>query len=157
MKSIETYAYGCRFRSRLEARWAVFFTEAGIEWEYEPQGFETEAGPYLPDFRVRIPERLGMSERRGWVEVKPNDGSQMCPRFRAFALSLALRRAAGDYRTDVWHVRGDPLDKREEFTTHGGLILTQCRWMLYYGVPNSESAMLAARRARFEHGEYPCK
>ncbi len=40
MKAIETRYAGCRFRSRLEARWAVFFDALGIPWEYEPQGFE---------------------------------------------------------------------------------------------------------------------
>lgn len=39
-KPIETMYGGCRFRSRLEARWAVFFTRLGLDWEYEPQGFE---------------------------------------------------------------------------------------------------------------------
>ena len=40
IKAIETVYNGYRFRSRLEARWAVFFEAAGIEYEYEPEGFE---------------------------------------------------------------------------------------------------------------------
>ena len=32
-KAIETKYKGFRFRSRLEARWAVFFDALGIEWE----------------------------------------------------------------------------------------------------------------------------
>lgn len=40
MKPIETRAYGYRFRSRLEAKWAVAFTQAQIEWHYEPEGFD---------------------------------------------------------------------------------------------------------------------
>ncbi len=35
IKPIETRYAGCRFRSRLEARWTVFFDHLGIEWEYE--------------------------------------------------------------------------------------------------------------------------
>ena len=31
IKAIETIYNGYKFRSRLEARWAVFFDEAGIE------------------------------------------------------------------------------------------------------------------------------
>lgn len=50
MKAIETVYKGCRFRSRLEARWAVFFDALGVKWEFERQGYETPAGPYLPDF-----------------------------------------------------------------------------------------------------------
>ena len=39
------------FRSRLEARWAVFFDAMGIEWEYEPEGIVLSDGTnYLPDF-----------------------------------------------------------------------------------------------------------
>lgn len=39
MKPIETRYAGCRFRSRLEARWAVFFDTLGVKWLYEPEGF----------------------------------------------------------------------------------------------------------------------
>jgi hypothetical protein len=44
MKPIETRYKGYRFRSRLEARWAVFFDAVGEGWEYEKEGYETEAG-----------------------------------------------------------------------------------------------------------------
>jgi hypothetical protein len=37
--AIETRYAGCRFRSRLEARWAVFFDTLKLRWEYEPQGY----------------------------------------------------------------------------------------------------------------------
>lgn len=51
LKAIETVYKGYRFRSRLEARWAVFFDAMGIEWEYEKEGYELEGGVrYLPDF-----------------------------------------------------------------------------------------------------------
>lgn len=64
IKAIETQWKGYRFRSRLEARWAVFFEALGIRWEYEPQGFETRAGKYLPDFFL--------PEFSMWAEVKPS-------------------------------------------------------------------------------------
>ncbi len=35
MKPIETIYNGFRFRSRLEARWAVFFDAVEIKYEYE--------------------------------------------------------------------------------------------------------------------------
>ena len=54
LKPIETPYNGYRFRSRLEARWAVFFDTLGIEYEYEPEGFELGDGVrYLPDFRIK--------------------------------------------------------------------------------------------------------
>lgn len=82
-KPIETVYAGCRFRSRLEARWAVFFDRLGIEWEYEPQGFEGDYGRYLPDFRLRRAlwtaplgnPWAGLEETRDvYVEVKGTDG-----------------------------------------------------------------------------------
>lgn len=51
IKAIQTEYKGYLFRSRLEARWAVFFDELGIEWEYEPEGLVLSNGTYyLPDF-----------------------------------------------------------------------------------------------------------
>ena len=51
MKVIETEYKGYRFRSRLEAIWAVFFDACGVKWEYEPEGFDLGDGLYyLPDF-----------------------------------------------------------------------------------------------------------
>jgi len=74
--AIETRYQGYHFRSRLEARWAVFFDTLGIPWEYEPQGFElvplgtgrqqddVHLGHYLPDFY--LPSVRGGT----WYEVK---------------------------------------------------------------------------------------
>ena len=50
IKPIETFYNGYRFRSRLEARWAVFFDAARIRYEYEPEGYEVDGIKYLPDF-----------------------------------------------------------------------------------------------------------
>lgn len=51
MNAIETEYNGYRFRSRLEARWAVFFDALGIKYIYEPEGFIFSDGTkYLPDF-----------------------------------------------------------------------------------------------------------
>lgn len=70
INAIETSYAGCRFRSRLEARWALFLDILGLKWEYEPQGYRV--GPdqrlYLPDFYL---PGLGT-----WVEVK-GDGNAL--------------------------------------------------------------------------------
>lgn len=51
IKAIETEYKGCKFRSRLEARWAVLFDQLDIRYEYEPTGFEMRNKTrYLPDF-----------------------------------------------------------------------------------------------------------
>lgn len=83
--AIETRAYGCRFRSRLEARWAVFLTEAGFSWEYEPEGAELSAGRYLCDFRV-----TGPNGGRIWLEVKPPVDTVDDPRWLELAATSGL-------------------------------------------------------------------
>jgi hypothetical protein len=51
VKAIPTFYADTWFRSRLEARWAVFFDQLNMRWHYETQGYVV--GPrlnYLPDF-----------------------------------------------------------------------------------------------------------
>lgn len=66
---------GILFRSRLEARWAVFFDALGIAWEYEPETFvygHENCYEYTPDFRLTR-GRLSIGRPSVYVEVKPND------------------------------------------------------------------------------------
>lgn len=72
IRAIETRYAGCRFRSRLEARWAVFFDALGVRWEYEPQGFHLPSGPYLPDFELFGLGGDGNGYDSLWFEVKPD-------------------------------------------------------------------------------------
>ena len=64
IKAIDTEYNGMLFRSRLEARWAVFFDAAKIKYEYEPEGFEYHGYRYLPDFYL--------PETDTYAEVKPD-------------------------------------------------------------------------------------
>jgi hypothetical protein len=63
IKAIETAYNGYLFRSRLEARWAVFFDAADIGYAYEPEGFDLDGLHYLPDF--------WLPDLQAWVEIKP--------------------------------------------------------------------------------------
>lgn len=66
IKAIETKYKGYKFRSRLEARWAVFFDALGVQWEYEKEGYDLgDAGYYLPDF--------WLPETKSYLEIKPLD------------------------------------------------------------------------------------
>ena len=70
IKPIITKYKGIDFRSRMEARTAVFLDALGIKWEYEKEGYkldnsvtgDIEGQPksiyYLPDFY--IPEQLSL-------------------------------------------------------------------------------------------------
>ena len=63
IKSIETVYCGIKYRSRTEARWAMFFDLIGEKFIYEKEGFQLETGEfYLPDF--------WMCKYGFWVEIK---------------------------------------------------------------------------------------
>ena len=65
MQAIDTFYKDYFFRSRLEARWAVYFDSLIVNWEYEPEGFVLENGvKYLPDFYIPSLD--------SYVEVKPS-------------------------------------------------------------------------------------
>jgi hypothetical protein len=65
---IPTRYQGYLFRSRLEARWAVYFDAVGLRWVYEPEGFDLGNGlAYLPDF--------WLPQVKHWCECKPEEFS----------------------------------------------------------------------------------
>lgn len=109
IRAIETRYGGYRFRSRLEARWAVFFDALDLKWEYEPEGFVTSAGPYLPDFRVWTPQGEPV-----WYEVKP-EHVRVSEKFSAFHqmtydsfMSIPAEHRAGLCPDRVSLLSGDP-------------------------------------------------
>lgn len=151
LKPIETQYRGYRFRSRLEARWAVFFDALGIKWEYETEGYDLgEAGWYLPDFW--LPEI-------GWfVEVKPTgeitDKEQQ--KINALddsppvnAMGVMVMKGPPAIPT-LWD---DPIATDESACCTSYLLtwidIDNENWTLI------ETAVNAARSARFEHGETP--
>jgi len=65
MQPIPTSFDGYTFRSRLEARWAVFFKLRRIQYKHEHQGFRLKGGLwYLPDFFL--------PEHPCFIEIKPD-------------------------------------------------------------------------------------
>ena len=60
-QAIETWHDGTLYRSKLEARWAAFFTMMEIPFEYEPFNLRG----WLPDFQIEL-------ERDYLVEIKPS-------------------------------------------------------------------------------------
>lgn len=63
-KAKEQIYNGVKFRSTLEARWAIFFDACKLHWVYEPECFELDAGNYTPDFYLKKYDLF--------VEIKPN-------------------------------------------------------------------------------------
>lgn len=88
IQAIETFYRGIRFSSRLEARWAKLFSELGIDWMYETEGYNIALKDgthirYLPDFvlrggSIRCPDPL-------FVEVKGDMKAEDAIKIKAFS------------------------------------------------------------------------
>ena len=64
MKVIETEYKGTKYRSRTEARWAVFMDAVHFPFVYEPEGFDLGSdGWYIPDFWLPSIDKF--------MEIKP--------------------------------------------------------------------------------------
>ena len=95
IKAIETEYNGYRFRSRLEARWAIFFDALRINYRYEPQGFDLDNIYYLPDFYL--------PDHDYWIEVKGREldpGSEDWE--KVTRLASALNKEVYVTVGDVW-------------------------------------------------------
>lgn len=170
MKAIETSYKGYRFRSRLEARWAVFLDAIGAKWEYEPEGYQLPSGWYLPDFFIHYrddqPERIRHPGAGAFLEIKPIAPTEIEKR-----LMVELSRATfhngilavglpGDeflyqthYARDHCTVyRPHVFDDVERDTIYSmSSVFGRCaRHGDGFWVPHEASAINAARAARFE-------
>lgn len=144
IKAIETVYRGYKFRSRLEARYAVLFDALGLEWEYEAEGYDMgDAGRYLPDFWLP-----GI----GWhIEIKPD----------------SLTISAADLAKIKEFDSNPPKNDQGELLSLGVIVLAGtpaypsenmdyfCARADVHSHRRITDAVVAARSARFEHGEQP--
>ena len=141
MKAIETHYKGCRFRSRLEARWAVFFDAMGVPWEYEPEGFVLPDGScYLPDFYIHpegIPGGL-------WIEVK----GTMTP-----ADENKIKQFRLENRISIF--KEIPENNTEFLKKYTSIQQKDFHRVAIWQRRMIDKALFAARSARFEYGEKP--
>ena len=164
IQAIETFYKGCRFRSRLEARWAVFFEAAHVPWIYEKEGFRlTNGAVYLPDFWIPLPSHLMDAGGVGWgywLEVKgstpTNEEKEKC---RLLAegtghVVFLVEGAPGCTKTWKWQRDGS-------LACDGQGNTEDPEFSLFRIFSGGESPVLAcnaidaALSARFEHGETP--
>jgi hypothetical protein len=134
---------GIHFRSRLEARWAVFWECLGLECRYEYEKFNVDGRGYIPDFflpsvagppypfphtKARIP--LGC-----WVEVKGDIPDEDAVRklkvvhYGEFRAAFAI----GDIRSLRFY---SPHGGVQGWTVHGVHWFLQCPWCGRFGVHN---------------------
>lgn len=197
MQAIETHYNGYRFRSRLEAKWAVFFDEMMIKYEYESEGFVMFSGRnylpdfYLPDFGIFVEIKPGIKDKikewkqnceefldtgksimlcigdpmsatyhslYGWCE---EEGTPFCDNIKCHALFLsngtdayiAIDEYERKFRTDNLMNTSDKILQSESAMDKARDQNSEAS----FGIINSmlASASIAARQARFEHGETP--
>lgn len=98
IRAIPTRYDGVLYRSRLEARYAVFFDtlrKGGLNamFAYEPQGFDVDGTPYLPDFLLAGQSLI--------AEVKPDFGTDPDGVLRWICLIEARGKERGVLLTDM--------------------------------------------------------
>lgn len=165
IRAIPTQYNGYTFRSRLEARWAVYLDSQYIKWEYEKEGYDLGSlGWYLPDFWF---PQVDM-----WGEVKGKKFTQ-----KEILKCEALHEVTGYpclflqgmpdfyvyYATDhsdylVGDHHGYCFDEHRFYSNCGGNYSKYpdpCDVSDGMKAMFSEHAIINARSARFEHGEKP--
>jgi hypothetical protein len=96
VSAVETEYKGNTYRSRTEARWAVFFDALGLTFGYERKLIELSTGEkYLPDFYI--------DDFEAYFEVKPSNENIVtdeCVKARQLAADIDPAR--------VWLAMGAP-------------------------------------------------
>ena len=145
IKAIETSYKGYRFRSRLEARWAIVFDALGIKWEYEKEGYDLgNKGWYLPDFSIITSEDLywfcevkgDLDDKNGIEKSRFLDNHSPDP-YMGVIMLTSLDFAYKKFSKDG-------------FDFNNAFVTSQ---MLDVSISSFNKAIKRARSARFEHGE----
>lgn len=170
IKAIETVYNGYRFRSRLEARWAVFFDYIGIAYEYEPEGFDLGDNLfYLPDFYL--------PETNAWVEIKGKqltdtdrekiirfcdaecDFANGGAKFRLLEGQIPMELISANGLIGIFCYNYVSPDEFQMFPycnkgekLKKGILFGAC-WTPKCSTEEMINGLIKARQARFEHGE----
>ena len=163
VRPIDTRYRGYRFRSRLEARYAVLFDALGLAYEYEREGYDLgwALDWYLPDF--------WLPGLQCFAEVKPDVFTpEDFARAAALGTTLLLD---GMPEARLYHCTGQghccDTDYARYLGGHGwGAVILDASvrkkrlWFDFgegldaYALQAFHRAVDAARSARFEHGEH---
>lgn len=154
IKPIQTRYKGYRFRSRMEARWAVYFDALEIQWQFEREGFDLPTGKYLPDF--------WLPQVRMWAEVKPKEFTSTEYRLireLAKATEFPVLKLIGPPESKAYYA----VEKTEGIESDYAITNMYLDEHRFYSSPGDDlscfdeirKAVDVARSARFEHGETP--
>lgn len=177
IKPIETYYKGYRFRSRLEARWAILLDHLNAEWEYEPEGFDMDGLYYLPDFKVT--NHAGRGGKEIWIEVKGDMTDADREKILRFSKYKPIYVVGDIPKGETFDVITDRMQEeayksspaKYNFETVDGdyfgaypcvtksgefeLLGDDHNYLCDADREKTARAYTAARQARFEHGERP--
>ena len=110
IQAIETTYEGIKYRSRNEARWGVFFSCLGLDFEYEPEGYEiihnNKKIRYAPDFLIRKQHEF---DQNLYVEIKPSANKEIIitkdDEAKVFAFGrhepITTLGSVGDYMNEI--------------------------------------------------------
>lgn len=179
-KTIATVYRGFAFRSRFEARWAVYMDAMGVKWQYEPEGFELPSGRYLPDFylpdfdcyvevKSKWPTEEEFRKCRELVEATRSkclilDGDPAFRHYNMYELDYESKYEHPDKPPKVSGCSVTFNDCAKEgrwFWVDGWMDSADEANSLYpssymeYLTEKTKNAIHAARQARFEYGETP--
>ncbi len=123
VQAIETSYDGYKFRSRLEARYAVFLKYLCIKYVYESEGFELPSGRYLPDF--------WLPEFEMFIEVKDES------KFESYYVGKSVRLYSEKYGRFVGFDFVYPYNREKTFARELAL-MTNYPVQIVYGDPLTE-------------------
>lgn len=163
IQPIPTRYNGVLYRSRLEARWRVFFDEMCIAVEYEPEGFDMDGVRYLPDFW--LPDvRMFAEVKPGWLSDTERHKARLLammsgrpvllldgePSFKPYSAFFGVildekpdECALWEFDLDIYHGRNYYLSEGRFFSDPG-----HREWEEFS--PEYQGAVSAALTARFE-------
>lgn len=183
IKAIETIYNNHRFRSRLEARWAVCMDALETEYRYEMEGFVVNGEKYLPDFFLPGPGEMRTNKETGeryaaqythweegipqiagnWVEIKPVRPTEREVR-RLFGLAKNTKHHAyffvgnpfpGEFEYAWLNCNFHASDGIEFKPFNENLSWDVPIWPFWAEADDMLAAFTMARQARFEHGQTP--
>lgn len=109
IKALPTTYKGVTYRSRTEARWAVFFDILRIEAIHEGEGFDLDGIWYLPDFWLR--------ESKTWFEIKgtepttaENEKARRLAALSGNPVVIAIGHPSGDSKATSLRIFAGALD-----------------------------------------------
>jgi hypothetical protein len=157
MKAINTHFDNLYFRSRLEARWAVYFNSLGIDYIYEMEGFEFDGYKYLPDFYFPKYDFYGEVKHEHFGDVDVDRWNSFVTNIKKPLIIFDGMPSAKPLKSLFWE---DGILCEYQTIPFCNLIKESFGYFFYAGGDEDfaqfepyKSAISKARKKRFEHGE----